>query len=237
MSTYAISDLHGYPLEKFKALLKNAGFCDEDTLYILGDVIDRNGDGGVEMLLHIMEQPNYEFILGNHEDMLLNCSFLFDEITQESIDELEKDDLIHYERWMRNGGGVTAKNLIGLLKRDAAVFNDLMQFLRDAPVFGTAAAGGRDFLLVHGGLRDFSPEKKLKDYAVHDLLWERPKLTDEYFDDITTVFGHTPTLYYGEEYAGKVIFTRTWINIDAGAASMLPPALLRLDDLAVFFGE
>ena len=84
---------------------------------------------------------------------------------------------------------------------------------------------------------ELTPEKKLRDYAVHDLLWERPKLTDDYFDDIITVFGHTPTLYYGEEHFGKVIFTRTWINIDAGAASRLPPALLRLDDLEVFYGE
>ena len=47
---YVISDLHGYPLEKFKTLLKKANFTDNDFLYILGDVIDRNGDAGVEML-------------------------------------------------------------------------------------------------------------------------------------------------------------------------------------------
>ena len=44
MSTYAVSDLHGYPVEKFKALLDKAGFTNEDTLFILGDVIDRNGE-------------------------------------------------------------------------------------------------------------------------------------------------------------------------------------------------
>ena len=43
--TFAISDLHGYPVDKFKALLDKAGFSDADTLYILGDVIDRSGDG------------------------------------------------------------------------------------------------------------------------------------------------------------------------------------------------
>ena len=41
--------LHGYPLEKFKMLLNKAGFCDDDELFILGDVIDRNGDGGEAM--------------------------------------------------------------------------------------------------------------------------------------------------------------------------------------------
>lgn len=70
MKTYTISDLHGYPVDKFKALLDKANFSDTDTLYILGDVIDRNGDGGVSLLRYIMAQPNFGFILGNHEDML-----------------------------------------------------------------------------------------------------------------------------------------------------------------------
>ena len=78
---YAISDIHGYPLDKFLQLLNKAGFGNDDYLFILGDVIDRNGDGGVEMLQWIMLQPNVELLLGNHEDMLLKCAFLFDEIT------------------------------------------------------------------------------------------------------------------------------------------------------------
>lgn len=48
--TYVISDLHGYPLDKFKILLDQAGFSKNDELFILGDIVDRNGDGGVEML-------------------------------------------------------------------------------------------------------------------------------------------------------------------------------------------
>lgn len=39
----------------------------------------------------------------------------------------------------------------------------------------------------------------------------------QYFDDITTVFGHIPTMNYGEEYRNKVIKTKTWIAIDMGA--------------------
>lgn len=237
MSVYAISDLHGYPLGKLKALLDKVGFGGEDTLYIIGDVIDRNGDGGVEMLRYIMEQPNFEFILGNHEDMLLACSFLFEEITCESVEKLSSDDMVSCERYMRNGGGVTVENLQKLQKDEPEAFNALMLFLRDAPAFGAETVNGRDFLLLHGGLRDFSPEKKLREYSYHDVLWERPKLGDEYFDDIITVFGHTPTLYYGDEYRGRVIKTRTWIDIDAGAAEGLPPALLRLDDLEAFYGD
>lgn len=46
--TYVISDLHGYPLEKFKILLEKAEFFDDDFLYILGDIINRNGSVGCE---------------------------------------------------------------------------------------------------------------------------------------------------------------------------------------------
>ena len=48
---YVTSDLHGYPLADFLRLLDKARFSDADDLIILGDVIDRNGDGGVEIHL------------------------------------------------------------------------------------------------------------------------------------------------------------------------------------------
>ena len=53
---YVISDLHGYPHERFLQLLKEASFGKDDFLYILGDVVDRNGDGGVETLQWLIYQ-------------------------------------------------------------------------------------------------------------------------------------------------------------------------------------
>ena len=234
MPTYAISDLHGYPVEKFKALLDRVGFSDEDTLYVIGDVIDRNGDGGVDLLRWIMAQPNIEFILGNHEDMLLNCAFLFEEITDESIAGLSPDSLKHYDRWMRNGGGVTLNSLRKLLREEPGAFRDLIQFLRDAPAYGADTVGERDFLFIHGGWAGFSPEKKITDYNYFDVLWERPKLTDEYFDDIHTVVGHTPTRSLDPCCSGKILRTRTWTDIDVGAAYGNEPVLFRLDDGKTF---
>ena len=237
MSFYAISDLHGYPTEKFNALLEKAGFTDEDTLYIIGDVIDRNGDGGVAMLRMIMERPNFEFILGNHEDMLLACEFLFSEITAQSLDRLCAQDAQALQRYLRNGGGVTLENLRRLRGADREAFEEILHFLKEAPLYGAVSCGGRDFLLVHAGFGSFEKEKKLSDYAPSDLLWARPTMETEYFDDIITVFGHTPTLYLNGEHRGKVIKTRTWIDIDTGCSQGFPPALLCLDDLAVFYGD
>ncbi len=42
---YVTSDLHGYPLNKFLAFLKKAGFTEDDFLFVLGDVIDRGKYG------------------------------------------------------------------------------------------------------------------------------------------------------------------------------------------------
>ena len=110
---YVTSDLHGYPLEKFLELLDKAGFSDDDTCYVLGDVIDR-GTEGIKTLLWMMDQPNFEFVLGNHEAMMLACDFICDEITDESIARLTGDKLETYTNWISNGGQQTLNELYAL---------------------------------------------------------------------------------------------------------------------------
>ena len=85
-------------MDKFLRLLKQADFSDDDFLYIIGDVVDRNGDGGVQMLLWLMEQPNAQLILGNHEAMLLACDFLFDDITEDSIDSFNSEKIYTFKK-------------------------------------------------------------------------------------------------------------------------------------------
>ena len=181
MKTYTISDLHGYPVDKFKALLDKANFSDTDTLYILGDVIDRNGDGGVSLLRYIMAQPNFGFILGNHEDMLLKSRLVIESLSE-------------YSCWMLNGGGVTLEHLRDLSEEDPGAVKEVFDYLNNSPHIAALTVNGRDFLLVHAGFEGFDEEKKLSGYAPSDLLWARPTMETEYFDDIITVFGHTPTL-------------------------------------------
>lgn len=228
---YAVSDLHGYPLERFQKLLAFADFSDDDYLFIIGDIIDRNEDGGVPLLLWIMEQPNIELILGNHEAMLMACDFLFDEITEESVRNLNKAKTEALSIYLLNGGENTIK---GLKKLSPENRGYVLEFLLDCPLYETVSAGNNDYILVHSGFTNFSPDRKLSDYTADELLWTRPLISDNYFDDIITVFGHTPTKYYGAQYAGKIIRTKTWINIDAGAGSGEEPVLFRLDDGAEF---
>lgn len=231
MSVYVTSDLHGYPLEKFKKFLQKAGFSGDDFLYLLGDVVDRSGDGGVELLCWILERPNVQLILGNHEAMLLSCAFIFEEITNDSITHITPEKLELLNTYMRNGGNVALKALQRLKESSPETMLYILDYLRDAPLYETVSTEKNDFLLVHAGLGHFDRNKKLSRYAADDFLWAWPELSDEYFDDIITVFGHTPTLVYGEEYTGKILKTRTWIDIDVGVAYGQKPALLRLDDL------
>lgn len=231
---YVISDLHGYPLEKLKKLLNKADFSDNDFLYILGDVIDRNGDGGVEMLCWLMEQSNIQLLLGNHEAMLLACKFVFDEITEESINALNEDKIALLNNYMLNGGDVTLKSLSKLGKESPVTLKEIYDYLADAPLFEAVTAEENDFILVHGGLENFRKDKKLSEYTAEELIWCCPELEDEYFDDIITIFGHTPTISYGDENKGKILKTKTWIDIDVGAAYGQEPILLRLDDLMEF---
>ena len=41
---YAVSDIHGCS-DKYVVLLRRLGLKDSDTLYVLGDMIDRGPDG------------------------------------------------------------------------------------------------------------------------------------------------------------------------------------------------
>ena len=73
---------------------------------------------------------------------------------------------------------------------------------------------------------------RISDYTPDEILWAWPEIDDEYFEDIMTVFGHTPTMTYGEQYRNKIIQTRTWMDIDMGAGNgTTEPVLLCLDNM------
>lgn len=228
---YVISDLHGYPHERFLRLLSLAGFGRDDFLYILGDVIDRNGDGGVATLEWLMYQPNVQLLLGNHEAALLACSFVFDEIKEDIEEVLTRSKMEILMSYLADGGQVT---LNAMRKLPAETREDILDYLRDCPYYELIGVGDKNFLLVHSGIDNFSLGKKLSEYSSEDFLWARPALSDRYYYDVMTVLGHTPTVAYGDEYKGKIIKTDTWIDIDQDAGSGMEPVLLRLDDMKEF---
>ena len=186
------------------------------------------------MLQWLMYQYNIQMLLGNHEAALLSCAFLFDEVTEESIAAVSNETMALLTEWQMNGGDITIKALGELNKTAPDTVLDILDYLRDLPLYERVSAGGREYLLVHAGLGNFTPDKAIEDYTADDLIWHRPSINERYYEDVYTVFGHTPTLLFGEEYTGKIIKTDTWACIDTGVGYDNEPILLRLEDFNEF---
>lgn len=159
---YVTSDLHGCSPAVLQQLLDSADFSGDDYLFVLGDVIDR-GDHGAELLLWLTEQTNVQLILGNHEALLLSCSFIFEEITEESLQQLTPQRMELVESWLLNGGGPTLTGLQKILKQDPEQFAGILEYLADAPLYDNVEVNGRKYILVHSGLDNFRPGKQLSD--------------------------------------------------------------------------
>ena len=127
------------------------------------------------------------------------------------------------------------KGMSRLRKQDPELFDGIMDYLNDAPIYEELTIGGRDFILVHGGLGNFSSDKSMADYDPHDLLWARPTLDDRYYHHKYTIFGHTPVQFLTPDSPDRAIKTETWMCIDTGAACGRTPMLLRLDDMEEFY--
>lgn len=222
---YATSDWHGRDLKTIKALFKKASFRESDFCFVLGNVID-GGDSGVELLEWLMEQYNVELLLGGHEQLLMMNERLF---TEDASPDMTPTQQALLAKWTQMGALPT---VTALRKRKAAQREYIFEYLQDAALFETVNVNDRDYILTHSGLGHFSVTKKLGDYTPEELLWNTPKLTDRYFEDVTAVFGRTPTAELDPACGGRVLFTDTWIDVCADV-----PALLRLDDSAVFYAE
>ncbi|RHT47208.1 hypothetical protein DW766_13780 [Butyricicoccus sp. AM29-23AC] len=104
---YVCSDIHGR-YDKWCALLAALDLKPTDTLYVLGDVIDRGPDG-IKVLQDMAQRLNVIPILGNHElDAALCIPKLLQEVTDESIAALSGKDFAALSEWLQNGGGPTA---------------------------------------------------------------------------------------------------------------------------------
>lgn len=227
---YVTSDLHGVPLRRFLDLLQKAGFTEDDTLFVLGDSIDR-GDHGVELLLWAMNQYNVIHLLGNHEAMLRSVmDTLLETITDDSLQSFTAEKWEIISNMLANGAQPTLTALKRLVKERPEMIELLQEYLDDMPMYDSVEVEDRVYVFVHAGLGGFAPERSLSSYTADELLWHRPELTERYFGgDVMVVFGHTPTSYY--ESAGSIVKTDSWCCIDTSDTAL---TLLRLDDWTVF---
>ena len=133
--------------------------------------------------------------------------------------------------WQSDGGNATIDEFRRL---SASVRQDVLDILEDLTVYEEVTAGGKDFVLVHAGLGNFSPEKALDDYGLDELILSRPDPGQEYLQDRYLVFGHTPTPFYTgapDCKDARVFRNGNLVAIDCGCAYGGPLGCVCLDTL------
>lgn len=215
MAVYAISDIHG-EYDMFMDILEQISLNDTDTLYVLGDILDR-GPHPIKVLKKLMEMPNAVCLVGNHELMALkSLRFLLQEITTESINNLDAETLNGYLSWYELNGGQKTIDEFRALSIDER--NDLLEFMMDFSVYEEISVAGCDYILVHAGLGGFYPGKNMGEYTLKELVWDRADYNVKYFSDKYVVTGHTPTQFIdGNPRPGFIYRHNNHIAIDCGA--------------------
>lgn len=167
-----IGDIHGCPKTLERLLNEVIKVEVGDTLYYLGDYIDR-GPNSKKVVDIIIEQMitgiNTICLLGNHEDMLLKA-----------IGSNEE-----YQNWIKNGGRQALNSFkinhpSQLKKRYLLFFQSLKPYVELDK-----------FILVHGGL-NFDIEDPLSD--ISSMCWIRNSEVDlKKTRGKRLVVGHTPS--------------------------------------------
>lgn len=214
MATYVISDIHGQ-YEMFMELLEQIRLKKTDTLYILGDILDR-GPHPIKTLLKLMEMPNVICLAGNHELMAVEClEFLMEEIKDISLDKLDEKMLENLVTWQYNGSKTTIDEFRVL---DREMQQKVIDFIKDFLSFEEVLINGKNYLLVHGGLGNFYPGRAIEDYSLEELIWSRAEYDIQYFEDTYVVTGHTPTqMILGNPRPGYIFRRNNHIAIDCGS--------------------
>lgn len=245
--TYVMSDLHGV-YDRYLKILQKIQFRPEDTLYILGDAIDRGKDG-IRLLQDFMKRDNVTLLLGNHEDMML------DVVTMEEFSGEEFDRKMFH--WHQNGGDVTAYIFFHELnyKEQAKI----IAYLEDCPLMlPNVMVNGKHYYLVHAcpdieGIADAITDEvvtinSLSELSKEDagklkqiLLWKHLDGTENISEHFCVIFGHTPTIHYQDSMPMTFWHGTRMINIDSGCAYLArgrkegQMGCLRLDDMKEFY--
>jgi serine/threonine protein phosphatase 1 len=213
--TYAIADIHGC-YDKYKELLGKIDFNDSDTLYVLGDAIDR-GPNPIKVLMDMMGRGNVIPLVGNHEYMALTAlRRLVEEITEESIASWAVDTLDAFTDWLYlNGGEPTMQEF---RSSTAEVRQDIMAYIEEFSLYEEIEVNGQAYLLVHAGIEDFDPLLPMEYYSIRELIFTPPNYGKVYFPDKCLVTGHLPTRTIRENHGSDQVYkANNHIAIDCGA--------------------
>lgn len=206
---YIMSDIHGNT-NRFESVTKQINLQPEDTLYILGDVIDRH-PGGVSILEQIIKQPNIKMLLGNHEHMMLSAI----DPKYSYYPSLKFMEMENLSLWYRNGGFVTHE---AIQKVDPKRREEIFDYLRELPLSYDIEVNGDKYKLVHA-----FPIELYGDYHYEYsnkrtfAVWHRYKKDEFIPDDYILIFGHTPTEAYQKDNPLRIYHGNHVIGMDCGS--------------------
>ena len=226
---YVLADIHGNE-QRFYSVMKQINLQPEDTLYVLGDVIDRH-PGGIRILRKIMSMPNAKMILGNHEYMMLRAlGFPYDD---------NWDDGGALGHWYRNGGKVPYVHWKHIRK---TIRQEIVDYLHTLPLEIDLEVNGTTYKLVHAApAEEYDFDAKYKN-APYFAVWKRLKIDYPLSGKYTLIFGHTTTKHFQDRIPMEIWIGNDRIGIDCGSgypedSSEGRLACLRLDDGKIFYSE
>ncbi|MDE6776242.1 MAG: fructose-bisphosphatase class III, partial [Ruminococcus sp.] len=150
--TYVMSDLHG-AYERYERMLRLIDFSDNDTLFVLGDIVDR-GENPAGILLDMMNRNNVYPLMGNHDCMAMYfLEMLSSEMAEHDFSRhMSEDDSLDFACWLSGGGKTTFDSLCQLTTAERA---DILRYMQEFPLYEIVNLNGRTFFLVHAGLGGF----------------------------------------------------------------------------------
>lgn len=230
---YLMSDIHGR-YDEYKELLRIINFKDSDTLFVLGDMVDR-GEQSMELLLDMMYRANVYPIAGNHDLIALAClKEMAKEITEETIADLDLGTMDMMLDWLNNlGGQATMKSF---QKLDIEDREAVLEYLEDLEMYDEITLDDTEYILVHTlGLEHFHPDKEMDEYTAEDLLDTRCDYGVIYYPNKILVTGHTPTVFIKENQSADTIYKgKNHIAIDC---SMRHLGCICLDTMKEYYSS
>lgn len=221
---YVVSDIHGN-YEKFKELVNKIGFSEDDIMYIVGDLVDY-GEGSMELIEDVSMRMNVYPVKGEHDEKAYRMLSGFDDMLKNGKTP-DMDFITEMQEWAKKGGQPT---LDAFRELDEDMKEGVLDYLADMPAYEIAETDdGKEFLLVHAGIKNFESGKEFDDYDDEDFYTEALDMDKEYFKKAYVVVGHIPTAELGEA-KGKILRRGKNIAIDCGAYKGGALACLCLDN-------
>ena len=228
--TYVVSDLHGC-FAKFKKLLREIRFTDNDVMYVIGDIVDY-GEESMELLCDLSMRFNVIPILGDHDYRAYRMLTELDKLLRGAAPDSEV--LGEMTEWIRDGGQKTMEDFKAL---DDDMKEGVLEYLADMSLYEEVEVGGKKYLLLHAGIADFDADTPLDDYMPEDFISEALDPNRPYFADVTVIAGHVPTYTLADAEKGKIYHGDGCILMDCGAAYDEPLGCLCLENGKEFYIE